>query len=205
MSASRCWASWPCLRTRVARRMARKRSSGSVDPSGRSRQKNESRLPGSANFIAGRDRKAVQTHRHLHADCAEVAVTGLEPAPQPTCHHGQDCVIDRGTVGGAGHAAQALQLAAAKATARRASMCPSKGDRSHGCGASRAAASRPPSRWCAADRPAPASRGRGSGPIGPSISVRPLVPQRCVGHAHGSRAICERVVDAPDQGTTASG
>src|ERR1700722_10141106 len=46
MTASSRWAPCSCLRPGGARRMAARRSSGSAEPSGRSRQKNESRLPG---------------------------------------------------------------------------------------------------------------------------------------------------------------
>jgi hypothetical protein len=47
-----------------------------------------------AGVITGRKRRAVQAHRHLHPDRAEVTMTSLQPAPQPACHHRQHRIVD---------------------------------------------------------------------------------------------------------------
>jgi len=145
MHASRCWASWPCLRTLVACRMVASRSSGSAAPSGRSRQKNESRLPGPVPSWPGPAALCRLTGTFTRTAprwpwwassqrCSPPATTDSTPSltvAPPVAWHTR---------------CSPASPAVLNATDRRASICPSNGDRCHGCGASRAADHRSPSR-----------------------------------------------------------
>src|ERR1035437_38982 len=59
-------------------------------------------------------RQTVQADRNFHADCAEVTVTSLEPAPQPACHHRQHPVVDGRAASGMCHAAQSIEFGGGK-------------------------------------------------------------------------------------------